>query len=299
MCDQPLVYIVLLNWNSYSDTINCYNSLKNLKYKNYKVLIIDNGSTDNSESILRQELGNTSVEIIQTGSNLGYAGGNNVGIKRALHENSNFIWLLNNDTEVHQNALKEMVDKIESKKSYGICGSKLVYFYDRDILQAHGGGTLNKYFGTTSHVGQDEVTDIEVDEDEIERKLDYIVGASMLIKSDIFKEFGFLEESYFLYYEELDIAMRIRSKYQIAYASKSIIFHKEGGSLGSSSRKTVNKSEVAEYYGFRSRLLFMKRFFPNRSFYVYLGALLTIIKRLIKFQFNRAKMILNIIVQSN
>ena len=121
----------------------------------------------------------------------------------------------------------------------------------------------------------------------------------MLIKSDIFKEFGFLEESYFLYYEELDIAMRIRSKYQIAYASKSIIFHKEGGSLGSSSRKTVNKSEVAEYYGFRSRLLFMKRFFPNRSFYVYLGALLTIIKRLIKFQFNRAKMILNIIVQSN
>src|SRR5664279_2479168 len=98
-----LTYIILLNWNGWQDTIACVESCRKLSYPNFRILIVDNGSTDNSEAILRERL--PDIELLQTGANLGFAGGNNVGIRHALAQGADYVWLLNNDTVVDAEAL--------------------------------------------------------------------------------------------------------------------------------------------------------------------------------------------------
>lgn len=111
MSRPPLVYIVILNWNGWQDTLACVTSCCALTWPEYRLLVVDNGSTDGSEAILRDRL--ATGEVLQSGGNLGFAGGNNVGIRHALAAGAEYVWLLNNDTEVAPDALSELVAALQ------------------------------------------------------------------------------------------------------------------------------------------------------------------------------------------
>jgi len=193
--------------------------------------------------------------FIQTGVNLGYAWGNNIGLRFALKRVCiSHIWILNNDTVCHLDALKELMACIESDNNIGAAGSKLLYYDRPDILHLAGGCRITPWLGNTSMIGAGKKDDGKWD-----RPLepDYISGASMLIKKKVLEDVGLLDERYFLYWEDADLGMRMRRMgYRLLYCPASRVWHQEGGSVGRLSRS-------ADYYWVRNGLYFMQKFYPG------------------------------------
>ncbi|WP_245807298.1 glycosyltransferase family 2 protein [Desulfurobacterium atlanticum] len=237
--------------------------------------------------------------FIQAGKNLGFAGGNNVGIRYALTKNDfEYIWFLNNDTVIEKDALSKMVQKFEKYKKegkkVGILGSKLLYYDRPEIIQGIG-GIYNKWFAVAKHLGIFEEDKGQYDNEEVIDKIDYIIGASMLVSKEFIEEVGVMCEDYFLYFEEMDWTLRGKKKgYQLGYCWKSKVYHKEGGSIGSSS-KGNKKSEIADYYGLRNRIVFTKKFYPKYLWSVYLGFVVVIWNRVRRGQIKIIPKILKIL----
>lgn len=303
-----MVYIIVLNWKNAVDTIACLDSLFKLKNTDFKIVVCDNSSPDDSYQEIRQwlcqndylssrkliELDRETAEqylipanedgvyLVQTGANLGYAGGNNVGIRLAMQQpDMRYVWVLNNDTEVDENALTHLVNKCQQDPKIGICGSKLVYHHDRTRLQALG-GIYNPWLCTTHHYAAWQDSKKEFDEDNIVKNIDYIVGASMLIPRQLLEKIGLFCEEYFLYYEELDFCMRSKKLFSISVASKSIVYHKEGGSTES------GKSNVSDFFSIRNRLIFTSKF--NKMYFpvVYVSLFACALNRFRRFEFAKA-----------
>ena len=235
--------------------------------------------------------------IIQSGANLGFAGGTNVGLRYALGRDADYAWLLNNDTLVEPDALTQLVKRMQEKPDAGLCGSTLVYHHDRSRIQAYGGATYNKWLSTSRHIGQDAPRGEEVNTEEVEAQLDYLVGASCLVSRSFLDEIGLMSEDYFLYFEEVDWAARAKGRYALAFAPKSVVYHKEGGSIGSSS-DGAKKSRLADYYGVRNRLLYTRKHAPEALPSVYSGLLVTLAKRVQRKQWARIPMILRLVLES-
>lgn len=202
---KPKVYIVILNWNGYKDTIACLESIKKLKYNNFAVIVCDNASTDNSLEYISAWIDKENklkARLIVNKDNLGFAGGNNVGISEALKDlSTEYIWILNNDTEVDVLALDKLVNKMMSNTAIGICGSKLIYWYDHKTIQGYG-GKYNKYLGIPNSIkASSEIA-----------KMNYPIGASMLVSRKFLNDVGLMCEDYFLYFEELDWSLRGKEK---------------------------------------------------------------------------------------
>lgn len=330
---NPKVYIIILNWNGWQDTIECLESVFRINHNNYKVIVCDNASSNGSLNKIKEwangdsqaniaedvrisictypsvckpisyveytreqaEQGGTIREeppliLIQTGANLGFAGGNNVGIKYALAKNDfEYIWLLNNDTVIDCDALAFMIKKIEQDSKFGICGSTLLFYNSPDIVQALGGATYNKWFGISHHVGGGSHFNKN---DNLVTDFDYIVGASMLVSKSFLLDIGFLSEDYFLYYEELDWAIRAKNKYQLTYATESIVYHKEGATIESNSEY---KSIIADYYSIRNRLRFAQKYYQYTLPSVYISLILAIVNRIRRKQWKRVLMIIGVI----
>ncbi len=283
----PKVYIIVLNYNGWKDTIACVSSLLSLNYDNYHVIILDNASTDESEKELLNWINtqeNSRIEYIQVGINKGFAGGNNVGLKYALRDsNMKYAWILNNDTIVDSMALQEMVAAMESDCRIGVCGSKLMYEWDRSRVQGYG-AQYNKYTGgNVSITNQKEIN-----------KIDYVIGASMLVNRSFLEEIGLLCEDYFLYFEELDWALRAKGKYSIACAPDSIVYHKQGASIGGNDLYVTKRSKLSDYYSIRNRILFTKKYYPWCLPTVYLGLCWAIVNRVRRKQWNRIGMIIRL-----
>lgn len=305
-----MVYIVLLNWKNAPDTIACLQSINSLQDVKYRLVICDNSSPDNSYEVIRDwlicsktyqnmnvvELNKhesehyviedefaESIFVIQTGANLGYAGGNNVGIRFSLNQNDmKYVWILNNDTEVHPLALKQMVLLCQKDEQIGVCGSRLVNFHDRSKLQGIG-GRYNPLLCTTCHYGVNEPSDETYDDRNISTSIDYVIGASVLIKREVLDSVGLLSEDYFLYYEELDYCLRLkRSVFKFGVATNSIVFHKEGASTAG------GKSDVSDFFSVRNRLIITKKF--NKCYFpvVYFSLLLCIANRIRRNEFRKA-----------
>ena len=125
---EPKVSIIILNWNGLDDTIECLESLQKITYPNYEVIVVDNGSRGNDAQVLREKFGDY-IELIQNDKNYGYTGGNNIGIRYALHNSSwDYFLVLNNDTVVESGFLTELVNIAESAPSSGIAGPKIHLF---------------------------------------------------------------------------------------------------------------------------------------------------------------------------
>jgi hypothetical protein len=248
------VFIIILNWNGWQDTVECVESCRKLAYPNFRLLVVDNGSTDGSEGILRKRL--PEIDIIQTGSNLGFAGGNNVGIKYALERGADYIWLLNNDTVVDEYALASLVGELEKNAGAGIAVSR-IYFFSRPKIIWFAGGIWTPTRHLAVHRGlNEEDTGQYADIGET----DFATGCSLLFKSRLISEIGHLKEDYFLYWEDVDWCLSARKRgWKILYVPESRVWHKVSASV-------ENNSQVQNYYYFRSGLLFYGRHAPKSLF---------------------------------
>lgn len=289
---NPLVNIVILNWNGAIDTIECLESLRKLQRANYRITICDNASTDNSLSIIarwaeQQQLtcrlvkpgdepkaSCADITLVDNGANLGFAAGNNTGIQYALAQTDvDYVWLLNNDTVVESDTLENLVRRALSDTNMGICGSLIKFYDDRSIIQAVGGCRFNSFTGIASQtLGRYLPDSVTLDRDQYEQAMDYVCGASMLVSRAFLEEIGLMEEGYFLYYEEMDWAIRARGKFTQGIALDSVVYHKEGSSIGSASLSS-SASPSAEFYMARSKLRFMARHFARRLPLSILGSL--------------------------
>ncbi len=296
--DAPVVFIVLLNWNGWRDTEACLASLAELTYPNYQVVVVDNASTDGSEAELKERY--PELALLQSGANLGFAGGNNVGLRHALKHGADYVWLLNNDTLVEPDTLTQLVAKMQRERELGLCGSTLLYESQRDTVQALGGARYNRWLGTVQHVGQHEAWPQKVDEREIEGQLDYLIGASTLVSRLFLETVGFLQDDYFLYFEELDWAVRAQrhqGKFRLGYAAQSIVYHKEGSSIGGTDRAKAGKSYTADLYALKNRVRFTRRFYPYALPTVYLGLLVALFNRVRRRQWRRVELIVRIMLR--
>ncbi|WP_123054655.1 glycosyltransferase family 2 protein [Clostridium sp. JN-1] len=246
---MPLVYIILVNYNGYKDTIECVNSLKRTSYNNYKILIVDNASTNNSLEVLKQTLND--CIIIESKKNLGFAGGNNLGIKSALKNNADYVLLLNNDTLVEPNFLNNMINSFNKDDRIGLVGCKIMYYPEKDKIW-YGGGKIDWFKFIGIHLGNKEVDKEQYD---VEKEIDFMTGCCMLIKRDVFEKIGFLCEDYFMYFEDDDFCVRVNDAgYKIWYNPKAVIYHKVGLSGGG------EESPFSIKWCARNRLLFMNKY---------------------------------------
>ena len=296
--DAPAVFIVVLNWNGWRDTHACLESLAELAYPNAHVIVVDNASEDGSEARLREL--HPALTLLQSGANLGFAGGNNVGLRYALAHGAEYVWLLNNDTLVEPGALTALVDKMRREPDLGLCGSTLLYEADRNTVQALGGARYNRWLGTVEHIGQHQPrgsADEKGVEKDVEKRLSYLIGASTLASRAFLEQVGLLQDDYFLYFEELDWATRARGSFRLGYASKSIVYHKEGSSIGGTDRAKTTKSYTADHYALKNRVRFTRRFYPYALPTVYLGLGLALVNRLRRRQWNRVLLVARIMLR--
>jgi GT2 family glycosyltransferase len=202
------------------------------------------------------------VTLVPTGANLGFAGGNNAGIAAAGLQRYSHFWLLNTDTVVHHQALQALLARAQAAPQPGIVGSTLLYYDRPDCVQATGGGRLSLPGLGMSHIGEGSATaDLPRSAAglaAVEAEMAYVVGASMLVTARFIREVGPMCEDYFLYFEELDWALRSRGRFALGYASDSRVFHKVGGS------STQSVGDLAFTLLVRNQLRFAARFLPER-----------------------------------
>lgn len=256
--EEKSVAVIVVNWNNAQDTIDCVNSLKKINYKNFKVFLVDNGSTDGSLEKLRP-FADENIEIIETGKNLGFSGGNNVAVEKALAEKFDFILLLNNDTTVNPDFLSELVRVAEGDPKIGIVGSK-IYFYDNPKRIWYGGGKFT-WFGGGRHLQYEEID--KNPEESNPKETGYMTGCSFLIKSEVVRKIGGLDERFFLYYEDTDWSLSAKEVgYKIVYAPSSKVYHKVS--------RTASQigDPIIHYYHIRNALLLSQKHAP---FFILIG----------------------------
>ncbi len=281
MTTPPLVYIIVLNWNGWQDTSECIESCLKLAYPRYRILVVDNGSTD--ASILKLHERFPALDILQAGKNLGFAGGNNVGIRHALEQGADYVWLLNNDTIVDSSALVELVNIANASDAIGIVGSKIFFFSKPDVLW-FAGGLIQHYRGTSIHRGL-----LEKDEGQYDEitEVDYITGCSLLIKREVVEKVGLMDERFFLLFEEADWNQRVKEQgYKILYIPFSKVWHKVSSAIGADSPSYY-------YYLIRNSLLFTLKHKPIYIPAVTLGRLMDITYLFLHKRFTVARAALN------
>lgn len=243
------VSIIIVNWNGLKDTVECLESLKNITYPNYEVIVVDNGSEQNDAEVLRAKWGGY-IYVIENDKNYGFPEGANIGIRHALEaSNPDYILLLNNDTVVDREFLTELVKIAESDEKIGIVGPKVCNYYIRNKIDA-AGGMVNWLLGFGEDIGEGKT---DVGQFNQLKEVDYVSGSVLLIKSGVIKEIGLLDGGFFLYNEDADWCLRARKGgYKILYTPMTTVFHKQGASTKRVEKKTL-------YYSHRNRILLLSK----------------------------------------
>ena len=243
----PKVSLIILNWNNYKDTSECVRSLLRTIYENREIIIVDNGSADNSLSRLENEF--SECTFIKNKYNLGFAGGNNEGIKYALKHNAEYIMLINDDVVVDENFLQPLVETMENDKQIGVVGPMMLFYRDKKKIQTIG-DRINLWLAKFPPI----VFDIE-DKGQFRAniKADYITGAGLMIRSETVEKIGLMDYRYFLYVEEIDWCYRAKKAgYGIVGVPRSKIWHKVSASLG-------DENPIKLFYQNRNKIYFMKK----------------------------------------
>jgi GT2 family glycosyltransferase len=245
--ESPKVFVIILNFNSFKDTKECLESIKNIDYDNYEIIVVDNCSEDQSYTKLKEEF--PEYTMLKTHKNNGYAEGNNLGIKYALDKGSDYICVLNNDVVVETNFLSKVIDVMEKEKNIGIAGPCICNYNEKNVIQAMG-ANINLYTGLTQ--GKFKGTKYEEKEKE-NIFVDYLGGACFVAKSEVFHKIGLIPENYFLFFEETEFCLKAtRAGYKLLCVYDSRIYHK-----GSS---TISKYSGLSYYFLnRNRVIFIRR----------------------------------------
>lgn len=220
MKNEKLISIIIVNYSGKKFLKDCFNSLKNINYNNFEVIMVDNGSTDDSVKYVKSSF--PWVRVIQNEKNLGFAQGNNIGIKASRGE---YILFLNNDTIVEPDFLIELVKIIESNPSIGVCQSKLLLMDDKNMLDSV--GSFLTQWGFISFEGVYERDNGQYDK---YREVFSVKGVSMIVRRKVLEEVGIFDSDFFAYFEESDLCWRAwLGGYKVAFVPWSIVYHKFGG----------------------------------------------------------------------
>lgn len=255
LLNLPKVSIIILNWNGWKDTIECLQSVQQINYPNFRVLVVDNGSSDESVAQIRQAF--PDVDLLETGKNLGYAGGNNAGIAHALNEQPAFILLLNNDTTVDPNILTGFVNATSAYPAAGIFGAKSYYYSKPDTIWALG-GKWDRNTTEIMFIGKDEHDSAVPYTQPFE--VEYVIGCALFCRVDMIQNIGMMEEAFFLNFEEMDWCYRARKAGYFSYSVPGAkLWHKVSVSFGGS------ESPLWKYFMTRNELLWARRHLPLRE----------------------------------
>lgn len=291
--------IILVNWRRADDCIECLESVLRSTVP-VRIAVVDNGSGDGSlDRIAGWAAGALAatpasaamaghsqppvakpvpvqrltaldaaaappagrLSLIDAGRNGGFAAGNNLGLAHLRRDPQiDTFWLLNNDTVVDPEAAAALIDAMDSSDA-GMCGTVVRFYWRPDRLQALNGHRFNKWTGTSRGIGASQPADQPFDAARVAAETDFILGASLAVSRAFLGSVGPMDEGYFLYFEECDWAARNRGRFALGFADKAIVYHKEGGSIGSSSQPG-QQSAMSDYWLNRSRLAFTRRFHP-------------------------------------
>ncbi len=269
---MPKVTIVILNWNGWKDTIPCLESLQHINTKDAQVdiIVVDNASSDDSVKKITSFKSKIPLSLIQAKQNLGFAGGNNLGLKEALKKDTDFVCILNNDTVVDKNVIYEFLKAAKDSSDTGVFTPKIFFaegyeFHkDRYTKKDLGkviwsvGGSIDWANVYGSNIGVDEVDHGQY---ETARTVDFATGACMFIPTNVLKKTGLFDEKYYLYLEDVDISIRIKnSGLKIQYVPQAVVWHKV-------SQSSAIGSGLNDYFITRNRLLFGMRYASVRAKY--------------------------------
>ncbi|RFM26689.1 glycosyltransferase family 2 protein [Deminuibacter soli] len=312
--DMDKVYIVLLNYNAWQDTVACIQSILKQSYAQYEIVVVDNMSTNDSRTQLitwARQLpaaqgwqllqynhlqfdtitGNPQpvISFIWSDKNGGFAYGNNIGMRYSLQQTGpHFIWLLNNDTVVFEDTLTNMVRffiQQQAVQKTGMAGCLQLYYHDPSQVQIMY-GRYNYRFGLASEYGArmplqqaQQLPDVPVD---------YLSGACMLTHSSVIERIGLMSEDYFLFFEELDLAVRLKNAgYALVYCKDARILHKHGVSINGGT--TSGTRPFADYHHFRSEYIFVRKYYRRYILFYLLVTGMQLTNRLIRGRFSNLK----------
>lgn len=257
------VAIIVLNWNGKEDTKQCLLSLQRLTYPHAEIILIDNGSTDGSRELFRSEF--PKIRLVETGINLGFAGGNNVGLRIALKEGFDFTLVLNNDTTVDPGLIEGFLEGFRDE-DVGIAGAK-IFRMDSPTQLDHLGGKWNEKKIDFDYVGY-RAEESECFDQNLQ--LDYVCGAALMIRKEVLETVGLFDPRFFLFWEEADLCFRAkRAGYEISYCPKATVWHKVSASF-------VGGKPHAAYFFERNKLLWIEKNYVKTERIVLLTRLLGI-----------------------
>jgi GT2 family glycosyltransferase len=268
---HPQVSCIVLNWNGWADTIECLSALGECNYPHLTVIVVDNGSTD--DSVVRLKSAYPDILLLKSERNLGFSGGNNVGIRHALDTGADYVWLLNNDARPAPDALAALVAKAVSDKSIGAVASICFYADAPSTVQAWAGSRVNLWIGygrlCTEPHGDDWFHSLN--------------GTSMLVSSAAIGDVGLLDEGFFLYWEDTEFCLRLRKNgWRIASAPASRVLHKVNASTG-------GNGVILDRYETASVLRILQLHSPAPKLASIIFLLVRFTRRLMRFQFARCK----------
>lgn len=244
--EHPLVSIITLNYNQATLTCDLLRSLQVISYPNIEVIVVDNASKENPARVVLECF--PKAQFIRSDENLGFAGGNNIGIKEAKGK---YVLLLNNDTEVAPDFLEPLVNCMEQDAKIGVCSPKIRFFQTKVHIQYAGSTAINPLRVASYAIGSKEEDKGQYDQAGGFTHLAH--GAAMMVSREAMNKAGLMEESFFLYYEELDWCEHIkRAGFEIHFVPQSLVLHKESMSVG-------KNSHLQLYYKTRNRVLFARR----------------------------------------
>ncbi len=323
--------IVLVNWNRWADTIECLETVLRSTIA-VRVVVVDNASADGSADRIvdwaagrvqasaaapafagfstppvqkpiglhritapaaaSPDVDNPALTLIDAGGNLGFAGGNNIGLRYLLRDPAiDYVWLLNNDTVVEPDAALALRARMDATHNVGMCGTIVRYYHRPDTVQALNGSRFNLLTGQSRGIGEGEPASMPFNPAKVARETDFVLGASLAVSRAFVDRVGLMSEDYFLYFEEIDWAYRNAGRFAIAFAHGAIVYHKEGGSIGSSATKG-QRSAVSDYYLLRSRLRFIRRRAPWILPLHWFLAMMQIARRVLRGQPKKALVLL-------
>ena len=221
----PKVAIVLVNWNGLEFTAACLDSLRKVNYPDFEVIVVDNGSEHEEGKRLKIQF--PEIDLIETGENLGFAGGNNVGIRKAMDGDFSHVLLLNNDTIVEPDFLNELVKVVLSQPKAGIVQPMILFLHQPKLIWSAGGKWIPDFSRSVTLGDREPSADYRVKTSQI----DWATGCAMLVSREAIAKGGLLNEQFFVYFEDVEWSLRIREAgFEIHLAESSKIYHEAGAS---------------------------------------------------------------------
>ena len=267
------VSVITVNFNHSHVTEELLQSIaQENSYSSLEIIVVDNGSKDNPVPEWKEKYAN--VIFIRSEKNLGFAGGNNVGIKASTGD---YLFFVNNDTEFTKGLVETLAKTLDDEILVGMVSPKIRYFDRKDMLQYAGYTPMNYYTCRNSCVGQFEIDNGQYDS--VTGKTGFAHGAAMMIKKEAIDKAGLMPENFFLYYEEMDWSDHIKhAGYEVWVNMQALIYHKESVSVG-------KKSALKEYFMNRNRILFIRRNanFPQRCFFYFFFMLIVTPRNIVTY----------------